>query len=536
MPASPPRISVKLSRVWILAIGSRGEIQPCLAVGAALVERGLQVTFFTSGARYAAFAQGLGMTAVVMDDDAEETVFQQPQVKKTMARGKMNGFMKEMAKRAKAKTAEDYQPLLLHLQMHGPPDLVLSMHLTKYFAWFLAIHYKVPFLMLNVSVPSFFNPNRGMLGLPLLPFGLDYYVHKFVTSTVYSMDKHVDRVLEGGVLQAYSKKQYQAEWYISRTLPELVLLPSQVAQVWYSKNVFAEKCLIGGMHRCVGPAVLSSQQQISMPIIDQFGGQVALGSLISFLIGKPKPIYLGWGSMVYYSPEVMVEWIARAVKHAGERAIVVGGFAGLSHELLEHSRAGKRNPDLVDYARHNVLFVTQAPHEWLFDKDRVSAVVHHGGAGTTLAALRHGLPSVVTPVFADQFDYAFAINKLEVGIGFEQQMQRISWKTLGNAIRSVTSNAVMAERAATLGESLRNGTGGSEKAADEVERYWRDYCESGRFAHRFPDGRIPPASTSITALAIQKKQRHTLLLGLGVAGTAAFLSYVALSIRRKAAK
>lgn len=42
------------------------------------------------------------------------------------------------------------------------------------------------------------------------------------------------------------------------------------------------------------------------------------------------------------------------------------------------------------------------PHEWLFAENRVAAVVHHGGAGTTAIGLRNGVPTVIVPFFGDQ--------------------------------------------------------------------------------------------------------------------------------------
>lgn len=50
----------------------------------------------------------------------------------------------------------------------------------------------------------------------------------------------------------------------------------------------------------------------------------------------------------------------------------------------------------------HVFILGNIPHDWLFDKERVSAVVHHGGAGTTAIGLAKGRPTVVVPFFGDQ--------------------------------------------------------------------------------------------------------------------------------------
>lgn len=50
----------------------------------------------------------------------------------------------------------------------------------------------------------------------------------------------------------------------------------------------------------------------------------------------------------------------------------------------------------------HVFILGNVPHDWLFDNERVSAVVHHGGAGTTAVGLAKGRPTVVVPFFGDQ--------------------------------------------------------------------------------------------------------------------------------------
>ena len=64
----------------------------------------------------------------------------------------------------------------------------------------------------------------------------------------------------------------------------------------------------------------------------------------------------------------------------------------------------------------------------------MSAVVHHGGAGTTNASLRSGSPTIVTPIFFDQFDHAYLVSKLGVGVGFSKHFKDISKSDLAESI------------------------------------------------------------------------------------------------------
>ncbi|KAH0383213.1 UDP-Glycosyltransferase/glycogen phosphorylase, partial [Aureobasidium melanogenum] len=106
--------------------------------------------------------------------------------------------------------------------------------------------------------------------------------------------------------------------------------------------------------------------------------------LQDFLDAGPTPIYIGFGSIVLEDPEKMSIIIAEAVKNTGVRCILSKGWAGLSNV--------RKSP--------NIFELGDCPHEWLFQ--HVSAVVHHGGAGTAACGLKNGLPTLVCPFFGDQ--------------------------------------------------------------------------------------------------------------------------------------
>ena len=107
--------------------------------------------------------------------------------------------------------------------------------------------------------------------------------------------------------------------------------------------------------------------------------------LTAFLEAGPSPIYIGFGSIVVDDPEALTRLIFQAVKSAGVRAIVSKGWSGVGG-----------NDDVPE----DVYLIGNCPHDWLFQ--RVSAVVHHGGAGTTAAGIAAGRPTVVVPFFGDQ--------------------------------------------------------------------------------------------------------------------------------------
>lgn len=101
--------------------------------------------------------------------------------------------------------------------------------------------------------------------------------------------------------------------------------------------------------------------------------------------GEP-PVVVCFGSMLHNAPQRLAELLHNAVALAGSRAIFQRGWTGLSF-------SGSLSTD--------VYMVDFVPHQWLFEK--AGCVVHAGGAGTTAATLRAGVPSVVVPHILDQF-------------------------------------------------------------------------------------------------------------------------------------
>ncbi|KAE8390433.1 UDP-glucose,sterol transferase [Aspergillus alliaceus] len=121
--------------------------------------------------------------------------------------------------------------------------------------------------------------------------------------------------------------------------------------------------------------------------------------LNTFLDSGPPPIYIGFGSIVVDDPKALTEMVLDAIRLTGVRAVISTGWGTLLEE--------KHVP------RESVIYIKDCPHDWIFR--RVSCVVHHGGAGTTAAALVAGKPSVIIPFFGDQFFWGNTIANAGAG-------------------------------------------------------------------------------------------------------------------------
>lgn len=165
-------------------------------------------------------------------------------------------------------------------------------------------------------------------------------------------------------------------------------------------------------------------------------------ALRTFLESGAPPVYIGFGSIAGRDPRATTRAVLEAVRRSGVRAIIASGWGGLSTD--EIATAGLR-PD-------QMCAVGEVPHGWLLP--RVAAVVHHGGAGTTGAGLRAGRPTVVCPFFGDQPFWGARVAAAGVGPPPIPQ-RRLTAERLAAALRAVAEDGAMRRRAAELGEAMR---------------------------------------------------------------------------------
>lgn len=132
-------------------------------------------------------------------------------------------------------------------------------------------------------------------------------------------------------------------------------------------------------------------------------------SLVSFLEDRSKPIvYIGFGSMILDDPDAVTKKVLDAVKQANVKAVLLRGWSARGLGQVNITDA-----DITRISGGDILPLTEVQHDWLFP--RVDVVVHHGGAGTTAAGIKAGKPSVVKPFMGDQFFWATRVEELKLG-------------------------------------------------------------------------------------------------------------------------
>lgn len=177
--------------------------------------------------------------------------------------------------------------------------------------------------------------------------------------------------------------------------------------------------------------------------------------LVHFLESGPPPVYVGFGSMSDRDPERVTQITLQALKKTGQRAVLESGWGGI--------RTFPSSDD-VFFINKNVT------HDWLFP--RVSAALHHGGAGTTSAAIRAGIPNIIAPFTLDQYAWADIISKKGLGVRAASNVNKLNEKKLRFAIEKVMQDVSIRQRAAALGHKVRaeDGVGVSVQLIEQHAR------------------------------------------------------------------
>ncbi|KAH7838807.1 hypothetical protein Vadar_031434 [Vaccinium darrowii] len=169
--------------------------------------------------------------------------------------------------------------------------------------------------------------------------------------------------------------------------------------------------------------------------------------LMNWLKSGPKPIYIGFGSLPVQEPEKMTQIIVEALETTGQRGIINKGWGGLGN---------------LKEPKDFVYLLDNCPHDWLFLQ--CSAVVHHGGAGTTAAGLKAACPTAIVPFFGDQPFWGDRVHARGVGPP-PIPIDEFSLSKLIDAINFMLDPQVK-ERAVELAKDMENedGVSGAVKA------------------------------------------------------------------------
>ena len=160
-----------------------------------------------------------------------------------------------------------------------------------------------------------------------------------------------------------------------------------------------------------------------------------------FLAAGPPPVFVGFGSRNPADAARLTEIVAAARRQAGVRMVIQAGWASLGAGLQDDA---------------DIIVIDDAPHDWLFPK--MSAVVHHAGAGTTAAGLRAGVPTVGVPMITDQPFWVSRVAALGAGPA-AVSYKSLTADSLATAISDAVSRDSYRSRAQEIAKQLATEDG-----------------------------------------------------------------------------
>jgi UDP:flavonoid glycosyltransferase YjiC (YdhE family) len=169
-------------------------------------------------------------------------------------------------------------------------------------------------------------------------------------------------------------------------------------------------------------------------------------------------------------PKGMTRCVVDAILQSGVYAILSKGWS----DRLQAAQA----PQPEEPLPKQIYSVSSVPHDWLFK--RIDAACHHGGAGTTGASLRAGIPTIIKPFFGDQFFWANRVEALGIGAG----VRKLTVESLSQALTLATTDQKQIERARLIGEQIRSENG----VATAIESIYRDLDYARSLIRRHSSG------------------------------------------------
>ena len=412
-------------RFTIITLGSRGDIQPYVALGLALMQSSHAVRLATHD-EFEPFIRGFGLDFAPVAGNPREIVQSEQGKRWLESQSNPLRFMrglKELTADLIWQVADDT------IRASADADLLMASTLGLFSAVHIAEARGIPFIPapLQPIEPSWhigqatFPSAPGWLPLKPLYNRLSYTGSSLLMWQLFG--KAINR-LRSDILSL--PPTTRGSWRPSADLPVLY---------GYSRHVVPKPPDWGPNAHICGYWFLDDEPGWTPPT-----------GLLDFLDSGPRPIYVGFGSMADRAPAEMLELVLDALDRSRQRAILLTGWGGMSAS------------DLPDH----VYAVGSIPHTWLFP--RMAAVVHHGGAGTTAAGLRAGVPSILIPFFADQHFWADRVRRLGVGPA-PISRSRLTPAALASAMLRAVTDTTMQARAAALGRQIQAEDGAYHAAA-----------------------------------------------------------------------
>lgn len=408
-------------KVLILSFGTKGDIEPYIALARALDGAGHEAVLGTADG-FADDVRGLGVDFMPVNSRMLEVI---QDVLPTMSGPK--DLMRTL--RAMTQSMREGLDDQIRAVRRTRPDLIVY-HPKTLGAPHLAEYLDVPAVL---SIPLPFYTKTADHPIPFVPGSLGARLNRLS----YEFGR-VSSLLYGGMINDLRRKLRLSP--LSRVFDPLRNPDGTPVDVIYPYS----------HHVVPVPRDYPPSAHVTGYLFTDRGtGWVPPPELADFLAAGDPPVYIGFGSMGFgRGAHERGEAITSALESTGVRAVVATGWGGVSVAGSE-----------------NVLVIDAAPHDWLFP--RVSAVVHHGGAGTTGIGLASACPSLICPFVGDQQFWGERVHTLGAGPRPLPRAQ-ITARSLERRIEDLLGTETYRTNATAIAEGIASEDGAAA-AVDTIE-------------------------------------------------------------------
>jgi len=453
-------------KVAIVMEGSRGDIQPYLVAALSLKEAGYSVLVL-GPSDCAPFAAQFGLdyfdhytinTKAVCQSEAYAEAYTS------------NNFFKltQCMAATKDPLRAEFVGRMAAVLKNFQPDLIIGCYLVICDCLCMGLALQTPVLFLGLQVMIASNHLAAFGMFPKLPAFMNMNLRLW-----HWLSEHFANELNKSSAPIIEKLMQMPREDFTPTMEEFLNICSCSAK--YPVLLAASPTL----HAPLPPDFNSNVHALGALFLDtkeqtgpEFGG-AELKAMDDFLAAGDAPVYIGYGSMTCNNGKFMSLLSLRALMATGERGIVLSGWAKMSTDFEGEPDAAA----LQAYCKEKVLFMDTAPHGVLFPRCKV--IVHHGGAGTFNASVLSGVPTVVVPIFLDQYYHSTMANERGFGIGLKA-MSSTTPAELAAAIRKCIDSPEIRQTASTVAKDMAKENGAAA-FVQQIDRFMEEYVDTGRY-------------------------------------------------------
>jgi len=406
-------------KLTVITYGSEGDNRPLVALCCGLQNAGHDVLFLGERS-IECFANRSGIPFQALDGDMKATVQPGGPLHRLMNEGGNPGSMAKACANFATVNTRSWMSSLLSAAQNC--DGIIFSGFAGYVALSVAEYLNKPVIgagLFPVSPTKEF-PSSLIPPLPL-PGWLNYFSHKTMMGILWHLFRRsINEARKDVCGQSPRRKAWSGYPIAYGISPCLLSQPQDWPEAWQ---------MCGAWYQ---PDCSWSPEQ----------------ALTDFLNGGEPPVYVGFGSMSGFDSKRLLTILSPAL--AGRRVIYAPGWSEYDASLLPAE----------------TFIIGNIPHDWLFP--RVSLVIHHGGAGTSHAATKAGIPSLIIPFSGDQFFWAHRL--AQIGVAPKpKSMIKIDTPTFTKMLKDA-GNHTMIEKSRVLAQCME-AEDGVGRAVRHIERF-----------------------------------------------------------------